>query len=290
MTPRILVVGSSGQLGTALRRLGDPAITCAGRPVIDVMRPDTIMAAVAAARPDVVVNASAFTAVDAAEADEAGALDVNARGAALLAAAAGEAGAPIIHVSTDYVFAGDKGSPYLEDDATGPLTAYGRSKLAGEGTVARANPRHVIVRTSWLFGTSDRTFVASVLRLARERERIEMVADQLGSPTFAGDLAAALVAMATDIAGREDYDWGVRHVAGAHASRFEFAEAVLDAAAAHGMSRPELVPTRLASFKAAAPRPLDTRLDSRFPGGRTRSFREAVPALVAELIARQSAG
>ncbi|MCC6736257.1 MAG: dTDP-4-dehydrorhamnose reductase [Bauldia sp.] len=286
MTPRILVIGSAGQLGTAFRRLGSPAITCVGRPEVDVLRADTIIAAVAGAAPDVVINASAFTAVDAAEADEAGALDVNSRGAAVLAAAAREVGAPIIHVSTDYVFDGNKGSPYFEDDATGPLTAYGRSKLAGEATVALANPHHVIVRTSWLFGTSDRTFVAAVLRLARERERIEMVADQLGSPTFAGDLAAALVAMAADVAGRDDYDWGIRHVAGAHASRFEFAEAVLTAAATHGIRRPELVPTSLAAYRAAAPRPLDTRLDSRFPGTRTRSFRDAVPALVAELLSR----
>ncbi|MGV8840758.1 MAG: dTDP-4-dehydrorhamnose reductase [Bauldia sp.] len=286
MTPRILVVGSAGQLGTAFRRLADPAIVCVGRPGTDVLHSETIHAAIAATRPDVVINASAFTAVDAAEADEAGALDVNARGAAILAAAAREAGAPIIHVSTDYVFDGNKHAPYLEDDATGPLTAYGRSKLAGEATVALANPHHVIVRTSWLFGTSDRTFVASVLRLARDRERIEMVSDQLGSPTFAGDLAEALVAMAAEIAGRDDYDWGIRHVAGAHASRFEFAASVLDAAALHGIRRPELVPTTLASFRAAAPRPLDTRLDSRFPGSRTRSFREAVPALVAELLNR----
>jgi dTDP-4-dehydrorhamnose reductase len=178
------------------------------RAELDVTNHDAVRAAVRDTRPDAIINCSAWTDVDGAESEETAATLINGDGAGHLAAAADEVGAHVIYISTDYVFGGDADSPYLENDATGPIGAYGRSKLAGEIAVG-AVPNHAIVRTAWLFGPHGKNFVDTMLRLGAERDELTVVDDQLGCPTFTGHLAGALVQVA------EQRLHGVLHVTGA---------------------------------------------------------------------------
>ncbi|WP_292090156.1 NAD(P)-dependent oxidoreductase, partial [Mesorhizobium sp.] len=158
-----------------------------GRPALDLARPETVFAALAEARPDIVVSAAAYTNVDQAEDEKELAFAVNATGAGKVAEAAAGLGVPVIHLSTDYVFDGAKDSAYVETDATAPLGVYGASKLAGEKAVAAANPRHLILRTAWVYSPFGRNFVKTMLRLASDRDEISVVADQWGNPTSALD-------------------------------------------------------------------------------------------------------
>jgi dTDP-4-dehydrorhamnose reductase len=221
---RLLVTGAAGMLGRdAIAAAGDAgheAIALA-RADLDIADADAVRAAVLAARPDAVVNCAAWTDVDGAETNEAAATAVNGDGAGHVAAAAAEAGALVVHVSSDYVFDGDATEPYAEDAPTGPRSAYGRSKLAGERAVAAVAPdRAAIVRSSWLFGPHGRNFVDTMRRLGAEREELAVVDDQVGCPTYTGHLAPALVAIA------ERRLTGVLHVAGGgRCSWFELAEA-----------------------------------------------------------------
>ncbi len=195
---------------------------------LDIADAAAVSRALTEARPDVVINAAAWTNVDGAETDEAGALAVNGEAAGNVARAAAAAGAWTIHVSTDYVFDGSKRSPYLESDPVRPVSAYGRTKLAGESAVAEAAPaRHTIVRSSWLFGVGGPCFPATILRLAKERDELKVVDDQIGCPTFTGHLAEALV----ELAAREDRPVGILHIAaGGSCSWFEFAREIVTGA------------------------------------------------------------
>ncbi len=249
---RIAITGAAGMLGQDLRA----AAVDAGHEVIALSRADldiTDAAAVADAlrdaRPQVVVNSAAWTDVDGAEGDEAGALAVNRAGAGNVAAAAAASGAWTIHVSSDYVFDGSKDSPYLESDPVGPLSAYGRSKLAGERAVAgNARERHTIVRSSWLFGAGGPCFPATILRLAGERAELRVVDDQTGCPTFTGHLAEALV----DLAASDERPAGIVHVAGdGSCTWFEFAREIV---AMSGVSC-EVKPCTTAEMPRPAPRP-----------------------------------
>jgi len=213
MTPmRLLVTGAAGMLGhdvvAAAEQAGD-AVTPLSRHDLDVRDPAAVRAAVVSSAADAVVNCAAWTDVDRAEAEEGAATEVNGEAAGHVAAAAAAAGAFVVQVSTDYVFDGRATTPYGESAPTAPLGAYGRSKLAGELAVAAAAPgRHAIVRTSWLFGRQGGNFVATMLRLAGERDALTVVDDQVGCPTYTGHLATALVQIAAERLG------GVRHVAG----------------------------------------------------------------------------
>ena len=180
-----------------------------------------------------VINAAAYTDVDRAESEEAVAFAVNAEAPSQLAAEAGRHGIPSIHISTDYVFDGRKGAPYVENDAMAPLNAYGRSKLAGERGVRAANPRHVILRTSWVYSPFRKNFVRTILRLAAERERLTIVADQRGCPTAARDIARACLDIAMRCASEpKQAPYGLYHFAGAgEATWFEFANAIVEMAA-----------------------------------------------------------
>jgi dTDP-4-dehydrorhamnose reductase len=226
---RILITGAAGMLGRdvglAASAAGHEPVGLA-RPELDIADPGAVGAAVAGARPEVVVNCAAWTDVDGAEADPTGALRVNGTGAGNVAAAAARAGAWTIHVSTDYVFDGAKRTPYLESDPTAPISAYGETKLAGERAVAAAAPgRHTIVRSSWLFGAGGRCFPATILALAASRPQLEVVEDQVGCPTFTGHLATALVALAAAPVA------GLLHLAAAgECSWFEFAREIVAAA------------------------------------------------------------
>ena len=218
---------------------------------LDIADAAAVRAAVEAARPDAVVNCAAWTDVDGAEADEAGATLINGTGAGNLAAAAPF----LVHVSSDYVFDGTATEPYTEDDPTGPASAYGRSKLAGERAVGQAGD-HAIVRSAWLFGVHGKNFVATMLRLAEDRDELNVVADQIGCPTFTGHLAPALVGIAEQRLG------GVLHVAGGGScSWHELARATFEEA---GLPR-TVHPVTTAEFPRPAPRPAWSVLRSARP-------------------------
>src|SRR3954452_11568374 len=222
---RLLVTGAAGMLGrdvvAAAASAGHDVIALA-RADLDITDADAVRAAIADARPDAVVNCAGSTDVDGAEADEEAATRINGEGAGNLAAAAPF----LVHVSSDYVFDGAAAEPYAEDDPTGPRTAYGRSKLAGEHAVAAAG-EHAIVRSAWLFGAHGRNFVATMLRLAEDRDEVSVVDDQVGCPTFTGHLAPALVEIA------ERRLTGVVHVAGGGACSWcELARATFEEAGA----------------------------------------------------------
>jgi len=222
-------------------------VAALARKDLDVTEADAVRAAVADARPDVVVNCAAFTDVDGSEAREGEATAVNGAGAGNVAAAAVAAGALVVHVSSDYVFDGRKGSPYVESDPVGPLSAYGRSKLAGEEAVRAAAPHdHLIVRSSWLFGEGGRNFVTTIAGLAAEREEISVVTDQVGCPTFTGHLARALVACAeADLR-------GTAHLAGGgRCSWNEFAQEIVEGTGAGC----RVLPATTAGMARPAPRP-----------------------------------
>jgi dTDP-4-dehydrorhamnose reductase len=251
---RILITGAAGMLGqdvaTAAAAAGHEAIALA-HAELDITDRGAMDAAVALAAPEAVVNCAAWTNVDAAEISYADALDINGAGAGHVAAAANAAGAWTLHVSTDYVFDGDKGEPYVESDEVAPRSGYGRSKLVGERAVAgNAAERHTIVRSSWLFGAGGRCFPQTMLELARERDRLTVVDDQVGCPTFTGHLAATLVELAAR--GRQA-PRGVVHIAGAgQCSWFEFAQEIV---AGGGASDCEVVPVSTEEFPRPAPRP-----------------------------------
>jgi len=263
---RVLVLGGSGQLGTELRTLALPpgvTLTAPPRAAIDLSDAAATERLIAAAPWDAVINAAGYTHVDRAEREEALAFAVNAEAAGRMAAATGRRGIPLIHVSTDYVFDGRKGAPYVESDATAPLNAYGRSKLAGERNVAAANPRHVILRTAWLFSPQGNNFVRTILHLAQERERLTVVADQTGSPTAARDLAEACLAIALRcVAAPDRAAYGTYHFAGAEAATwFEFAKAIVGHARGRLARLPDVEPTTTAQFGSPTVRPADSRLD-----------------------------
>ena len=197
MKPRVLLLGRSGQVGWELERLLAPevALTAPGRDDADLEKLDALRECVRQARPQVIVNAAAYTAVDAAEKDEARARVINAEAPGLLAQEAARLDALLIHYSTDYVFDGTALRPYTEADPVGPLSAYGRTKLAGEEAIRASGCRHLILRTSWVYAPRGKNFVLTMLRLARERGELRVVADQSGSPTSARALAQATVAL-----------------------------------------------------------------------------------------------
>jgi dTDP-4-dehydrorhamnose reductase len=225
---RLAITGATGMLGQDLLAAFEGAgheVLAFPRADLDIIDADAVAGALNRARPDVVVNSAAWTDVDGAEGDEAGALAVNGAGAGNVARAAAAVGAWTIHISSDYVFDGVKRSPYVESDPAGPVSAYGRTKLAGERAVAAAAAGcHTIVRSSWLFGAGGPCFPATILRLASERDELNVVDDQIGCPTFSADLAAAIV----DLAALSDRPAGVLHVAGGGScSWFEFAREIV---------------------------------------------------------------
>jgi dTDP-4-dehydrorhamnose reductase len=249
---RFAITGAAGMLGqdlfAAVSAAGHEALAFA-RGELDITDGPAVENALRSATPGVVINCAAWTDVDGAERDEAGALAVNADGAGNVARAAAACDAWTIHVSSDYVFDGAKRSPYLESDPVGPLSAYGRSKLAGERAVAAAAPeRHTTVRSAWLFGAGGPCFPPTILRLAAERDELKVVDDQVGCPTFTVHLANALV----DLGAREPRTPGVLHVAGGgKCSWFEFAREIV---AGGGVSC-EVKPCSTAEMPRPATRP-----------------------------------
>lgn len=212
---RILVIGAKGQVGWELtRRASRLGHDMLGWDVaeLDITDAAAVDRELTASGAEVVINAAAYTAVDRAEQEPALAFAVNRDGPAHLAAACARLNIPLLHISTDYVYDGAKPGPYVEDDPTGPLGVYGTSKLAGDEAVRQLLPRHLILRVSWVFGVHGHNFVKTILRLAREREELRVVADQYGCPTFAGDIADVLLELAGRVAEIDARDaWGVYH-------------------------------------------------------------------------------
>ena len=264
---RILVAGREGQVARALlARLGPEghAITALEPPELDLTSRASIAAAVELASPDLVVNAAAYTAVDRAEDQPDLAHAVNCTGAAWLAEAAAARGAPFVHFSTDYVFDGLKGAPYLETDATRPLGVYGATKEAGERAVLAAHPRSVVIRTAWVCSADGANFVKTMLRLAGERDEIKVVADQHGAPTFAADLADAIARMIPRLMQAQPGDeaFGIFHLSGApHTTWHGFTAEILTQAGARGHRVPKLTPIATADYPTKAKRPADGRMD-----------------------------
>ncbi|MCB2128936.1 MAG: dTDP-4-dehydrorhamnose reductase [Rhodobacteraceae bacterium] len=258
---RILSFGTTGQLAIELarHRPGWAELTALGRDRADLTDPAACAAAVTAHRPALVINAAAYTAVDQAETDAATARTVNAESPGAMARAAAAIGAPILHVSTDYVFDGSSTRPWREDDPTGPLGVYGRTKLEGEGAIAAAGGDFVILRTAWVFSAHGRNFVKTMLRLGAERDTLSIVADQRGGPTPAADIAGALWTVADAFrAGRGRP--GIFHYCGAPTvSWADFAEAVF--AAAQLPRKPAIIRIATADYPTPATRPANSALD-----------------------------
>ncbi|UUP18244.1 dTDP-4-dehydrorhamnose reductase [Nitratireductor thuwali] len=264
---RILVTGREGQVARALAFCGTDgvSITCVGRPDLDITDRSSIDRAIKEIRPDILVNPAAYTAVDKAESEPETAFAVNRDGARNAAAAAAAAGMPVVHLSTDYVFAGDKPSPYVETDATGPASVYGHSKLAGEEAVAEANPAHVILRTAWVYSPWGHNFVKTMLRLAETRDTVRVVADQHGAPTYAPDIADCVVIVAlAAFAALESEAWrGTYHVTAAGETNWAgFAEAIFAASAARGGPTARVEPISTADYPTPARRPRNSRLSN----------------------------
>lgn len=255
---RILVTGIHGQLGEELQPLLTPLgeIIGVGRESLDFSQPDTLRQVMAEVKPDVVVNAAAYTAVDKAESEPELAHAVNAIAPGILAEEAQGIGARLIHISTDYVFDGSQSQPYRDTDATNPLGAYGQSKLAGEIAVRENCEHHIILRTAWVYGVGGKgNFVKTMLRLGREREEIRVVADQIGSPTWTGDLAGAIVQLIAhwqpEIAGTYHYtNSGV-------ASWYDFAVAIFEEAKQLGfpLKLQRVIPITTPEYPTPAKRP-----------------------------------
>jgi dTDP-4-dehydrorhamnose reductase len=293
---RFLLFGGTGQVGEEFRALPMPdgvEVVAPSRDALDLEDTDALATMISAQPWSVVINAAAYTQVDRAEREEAVAFAVNAGAPSRLAAETGRRGIPLVHISTDYVFDGTKGAPYIEQDQAAPLNVYGRSKLAGERGVRSANPRHVVLRTSWAYSPYRTNFVKTILRLAAERERLAIVADQRGCPTAARDIAKACLHIAMRCASDpERAPYGVYHFAGAgEASWFELAEAIVDMSAGRRTRSPQVVPIRTFEYPTPAARPLDARLDCtavvREFGVDLRPWREALAETIHRLPASE---
>lgn len=260
---KALILGSSGQVAHALMQTaGDVDAIALGRPDIDLADADSVTAAIATHRPDVVLNAAAYTAVDKAESEPDAVFALNRDGPAAAAKAAYEAGAAFIHLSTDFVFDGTKAGPYLEDDATGPTGVYGQSKLEGEQAVAAAHPQAVTVRLSWVYAAHGANFAKTMLRLAADRDEIGVVDDQRGRPTAAEDIAPALWTLARGLVAKGTSPHNLYHLGPqGEASWADFAAAIMDASKAAGGPTATIKRITTADYPTPAKRPANSVLD-----------------------------
>ncbi len=275
---RIAVTGVKGQVASSLleRAKNRCDIVALGRPDLDLADRDSVLRALEAARADAIVNAAAYTAVDKAEQEEALAFQVNAEGAGHVAEAAARLGAPLLHLSTDYVFDGTLTRPYVETDPTHPTGAYGRSKLEGETRAQDAQPDSVVLRTAWVYSPFGANFVRTMLRLGETREEVGVVADQLGNPSSALDIADAVIAVAERLVADQSAELrGVFHMAGqGEASWADLADATFAAAERFGRKPVRVKRITTADYPTPAKRPANSRLDC---GKLERIFGVALP-------------
>jgi dTDP-4-dehydrorhamnose reductase len=286
---RLLLTGGSGQVGQAVRRLApaDWQVVAPPRRELDLSDPEALAERVRDGRWDAVVSAGAYTAVDKAETDVVAAWGVNAMGPAALADATRKAGIPLLHLSTDYVFDGTKGGPYVEDDPVAPLGVYGASKEAGEQAVRTANPRHLILRTAWVVSADGANFVKTMLKLGASRPELRVVADQRGCPTSAADIARAVLAILPQLVDGSGTTGTFHFVNAGEATWAGLADHVFARASTHGRPPPTVHAIATADYPTPARRPANSRLETtklaRSYGITPRPWTEAVDAIVDQL-------
>lgn len=261
---KILVSGRSGQLARCLMEKaalrGDVELIAMGRPELDLLRPETLPAVLEQVRPEIVVSAAAYTAVDKAESEPDLAFTINCDGAGALAAAAERVGASVVHISSDYVFAGDKGKPYDETDPASPLGAYGLSKYAGELAVAAANPRNVILRTAWAHSPYGSNFIRTMLNLATTKKTVNVVGDRYGSPTSMLDVADAILHLVDRL---DEHHYGLYHLTCRGSTSWAgLARHVFAASRAIGGPWADVADISGDDYKSAAQRPIASPLNS----------------------------
>lgn len=292
---RVLVTGPEGQVARSIAELGSRRghdVVTIGRPVLDLAgNSDDIIAAIEAERPEVIVSAAAYTAVDKAESEPDLAYAINHRGAAAIASAARKMSVPLIHISTDYVFDGSKQSPYVEEDVTGPTSVYGSSKLAGERSVLAEHENCAILRTAWVYSPFGSNFVKTMLRLAADREEVRVVADQRGNPTSALDIADAVLSVASNLLASSDPEKrGVFHLTSpGEASWAEFAEEIFRLSQSAGGPTAAVKPITTAEYPTPAIRPANSRLNSkrlaRVHGVELTDWRNSLNQVIEHLLA-----
>lgn len=294
MSPRILVIGRTGQLALSLAERAPfhgLELTFAGRPDVDLVNPNSLRNAVRRSGASIIVNAAAYTAVDQAEEEPEAAAQLNAAAPGQLAEAARESGARLIHVSTDYVFHGSGERPWTEDDPTGPQSVYGRTKLEGEEAIRARLEAHVIVRTAWVYSPFGKNFVKTMLELGRSRPALRVVGDQWGNPTCALDLADGLLRMIAVWRDSPDQGLGATyHLAGTGTTNWaDFTREIFAQSRALGGPSAEVAAISSAEWPAKAPRPMNSRLDStlfeRTFGFRAPPWRDALTPVVERLLA-----
>lgn len=273
----VLVTGNNGQLATSLRKLGGPRIHCVGRPDFDFDKPDSLQKTFDAIKPSAVINAAAWTAVDLAESEVEAATRANTNGPAELARLCATQDIPLLHVSTDYVFSGDKGAPYVETDPISPQTIYGRSKAVGEALALAANPKTMIFRTAWVYSAHGKNFVLTMLNAGAKNPVLKVVGDQKGNPTSSDDLAQALLSVLAFV---EKNSWqdsfaGIYHACGTGETTWHgLAVAALQEANNHGQKMPEVTAIATQDWPTPAKRPADSRMDT---GKLERTFGVSLP-------------
>lgn len=260
---RVLIAGRHGQVSRELQAvLSQHDLLVVGHEQLDLADSEAIRRQVRELRPDLIINAAAHTAVDLAESEPELAFAINATAPGVLAEEAATLGVPLTHYSTDYVFDGSKDGAYSEDDATGPLGVYGRSKLAGEDAIRAVGGQYLILRTSWVYSLHGKNFLLTMQRLLQEREELRVVADQIGAPTWAGSIARATAELIEHWQNGHAGPWGTYHLSGlGETSWFGFANAIADQLRAQGKPCARLEPIPSSAYPTPAQRPLNSRLD-----------------------------
>jgi dTDP-4-dehydrorhamnose reductase len=278
MSAAILLTGANGQLGYELSRmlpqLGE--VTSLDRQELDLSKPEDIRKVIQSVRPNLIVNAAAFTAVDQAELDEAAAQAINAEAPGVMAEEAKKIGAAVVHYSTDFVFDGAKSTPYVEEDPPNPLNIYGKTKLEGELAIQHVGVPHLILRTAWVYATRGQNFLLTVLRLATQREELRIVRDQVGAPTWSREIARGTTEILAQLLSRQGSAGGFEGATGVYhmtadgeTSRYDFAKAILEAASKYEQAAPwfqaatnnlplltrRVIPIATKEYLAPAPRP-----------------------------------
>lgn len=299
MSPkRMVVTGCKGQVVTSLIQQapldGRFEIIAVGRPVLDLSHPETIDAAIRAAKPDVIVSAAAYTAVDQAETDEEAATVVNGTAAGAIARVAASLDIPLVHISTDYVFDGDKPSAYVETDPVAPICAYGRSKLVGEQAVSIETSNYAILRTSWVYSPFGKNFLKTMLHLAESRDSLDVVDDQIGNPTSALDIANGVLTVAANLIASDDHSLrGLFHMTGAgEGSWADFATTIFATPAREGGSRAFVRRIPASAYPTPAKRPTNSRLNcaklAAFHGITLPDWKQSTESVVKHLTATQN--
>ena len=262
---KLLLFGANGQVGSEIVKQAQAAgidLVACSRAQVDITKQQSVADIITLEQPSIVINAAAYTAVDQAENDQESAYAVNAMAPGYIASACAEAGIPLLHISTDYVFDGNKDAPYIEADAVQPLNCYGRSKLEGENVIRERLDQHIILRTSWVFGAAGNNFVKTIVRLAKEREQLKVVDDQHGCPTPAAYIADALLVISKAIDSDNESAWGTYHYCGAPpTSWYSFAQKIVAIAQGYvTLKIQQLLPIPSEQYPTPAPRPRNTVL------------------------------